>query len=120
MLPTWLARIFTGMGVALAAMVVVKAELHSTSDYLFAAGFIAGPWLLPVAFAFRGWRPRGTTAAALLMLLFEAMIYYDVFVHPSSSTAALAYVFKPLIQVLVLLPVGIFISWPFDPSVAKK
>jgi len=46
-------------------------------------------------------------------LLFDLWIHYTVFVHPTSSTAALALIFAPLLTSLVIAPVvtlGVWLS----------
>jgi hypothetical protein len=44
-------------------------------------------------------------------LLFDLWIHYTVFVHPTSSTAALALIFAPLLTSLVIAPVVTFGVW---------
>ena len=75
---------------------------------------IAGPWLLlDVLLLCLHWY-RGFAWAATGMLLLELLIYWGVFVSPKSSTDAIAYVFKPFIQVLILLPIGLIVGRLLD------
>lgn len=50
-------------------------------------------------------------AGATVVLLLDLWVYYDVFVHPMGSTAALALVFIPLWSTLVFAPLVMFLAW---------
>lgn len=59
-------------------------------------------------------------AAGALLLAFEIYIYHGVFIAPQSSTDALAYIPKPFLQVLVLLPIGLGMGWVADRLAAQS
>jgi hypothetical protein len=48
---------------------------------------------------------------ALVALLFDAVAHFDVFVNPKGSTAALALLFVPLWNSLVVAPTVMLIAW---------
>jgi membrane protein implicated in regulation of membrane protease activity len=50
-------------------------------------------------------------AGAVVALLFDLLAHYEVFVHPTSSTAALALLFAPLWNTLVFSPIAILLTW---------
>jgi hypothetical protein len=50
-------------------------------------------------------------AGALIALLFDLLAHYQVFVHPTSSTAALALVFTPLWNTLIFSPIAMVLAW---------
>jgi hypothetical protein len=73
--------------------------------------FIVGPWVVVDALILYFSRLRGLWIGALLMLVYESLLYYAVFINPRGSTAGVEYVLKPALQLLVLLPLGVGISW---------
>lgn len=73
--------------------------------------FIVGPWIVVGALIFCFSRLKGLWIGALLMLVYEVLLYYAVIVNPQGSTAGVEYVLKPALQLLVLLPLGIGIAW---------
>lgn len=52
-----------------------------------------------------------SAAAAIVVLLLDLFIHYDVFVRPTSSTAALALLFAPLLSTFVIVPVVMLVTW---------
>lgn len=44
-------------------------------------------------------------------LALDLVAHYDVFVHPTSSTAALAMIFVPFWSTLLFCPVAILLAW---------
>ncbi|WP_129649604.1 hypothetical protein [Peristeroidobacter agariperforans] len=73
--------------------------------------FIVGPWIVIDALIICFSRLKGLWVSALFMLVYEVLLYYAVFVNPQGSTAGVEYVLKPALQLLVLLPLGIGVSW---------
>lgn len=73
--------------------------------------FIVGPWLIVDALVLFFSRLNGLLIGALLMLPYELLLYYAVFINPAGSTAGVEYVLKPALQLLVLLPLGLGIGW---------
>jgi len=56
--------------------------------------------------------PAPAVGAATGILAFDCYVYYSVFVAPTGSTAALALLFAPLWNLVVVGPLGAIISWP--------
>ena len=50
-------------------------------------------------------------AGAVIALLFDLLAHYQVFVHPTSSTAALTLVFTPLWNTLIFSPIAMVLAW---------
>lgn len=50
------------------------------------------------------------TVGVIAALLFDCYVHYGVY-HSHSSTAAIAYVWSPLWNTLIVVPVATFISW---------
>jgi len=46
-----------------------------------------------------------------LVLLVDAWIYYEVFIHPKGSTAALALLWMPLWNLILVVPIGAGAGW---------
>jgi hypothetical protein len=82
----------------------------------FSVGWLL--WALPpyglclVASAFSGTR-TAAIAGALVALLFDLVVHYDVFMQPKDFTAALVLIFRPLWNTLIFSPAAIFIAWLF-------
>jgi len=84
------------------------------TDFAGSALELAGPWLaVDFLLVWLRWY-RGFIVAGCSMLLLEFYIYNGVFIHPQSSTDAIAYVFKPGVQLLILLPMGLLIGRALD------
>jgi hypothetical protein len=113
-----LATILAIAGTLFALFVAVfKQEGESTGAW-FPLIFIVGPWLvLDVLFIWIKWA-RSIAISAGLMLALEVLIYFAVFVNPQSSTDAIAYVFKPGVQLFIFLPIGLLIGRVMDKRVA--
>lgn len=106
-------------GTLFAAFVAFFKQQSSSGNLWFPVIFILGPWLVLDAL-WMWWRSsRGIVAAAILLLISELFVYYGVFLVSESSTDAIAYVFKPALQLLFLLPLGIFIGWVQDKRRAE-
>lgn len=50
-------------------------------------------------------------AGAVIALLFDLIAHYQVFVHPTSSTAALALIFTPIWNTLIFSPIVMVLAW---------
>jgi hypothetical protein len=100
--------------VGVIAFVEADVSDDNLSTVLLMVAFMGSPWLVFAAFCRRWESDIGVVAAGVLLLGFELFIYRDVFIDPKSSTAPLAYVVKPFIQVLLLLPLGLGLGWIGD------
>jgi hypothetical protein len=60
------------------------------------------------------WRnqPKPAFGAAIGMLAFDCYTYYCVFIAPTGSTAALALLFAPLLNLVMIGPLSGAVSWP--------
>jgi hypothetical protein len=80
----------------------------------FSIGFILWPItpfvLCLVISCFRGTH-LAAIAGSVVALCFDLLAHYQVFIHPTSSTAGLALLFAPLWNTLVFSPIAIFIAW---------
>ena len=50
-------------------------------------------------------------AGVIAALAFDLVAHYDVFIHPTTSTAALAMIFVPLWSTLLFCPVAMLVVW---------
>jgi hypothetical protein len=123
MKPKQLAAIMLIAGTFFTLFVVFfKAEqVAGVAGFVISLALITGPWLiLDALFIFSRWA-RGITITAALMLALELLIYYTVFENPQSSTDAVIYVVKPVLQLLIFLPIGLLIGRAMDKiSESKK
>jgi len=69
------------------------------------------PYALCLAVLARSRSGLPATLGALVALAWDLNAYYDVFVHPTSSTAALAMIFVPLWSTIVFVPAAMLITW---------
>ena len=100
-----LGLLFTTIGIALAIFIVFFKASRPSSGSLVPVVLIIGPWLVAAALLIFVPRLRGVSAGSLLMLIYECLLYYQVFAS-ESSTASMDYMFKWVIQLVILLPVG--------------
>ena len=103
------------------AVLLVAAALHTyeqmpkgTTSGDFRYGWVL--WaLIPylVCTAISCFRPVRwpALAGALTALGFDALVHYDVFINPQSSTAGLALLFIPLWNTIAFAPLAIFVAW---------
>jgi hypothetical protein len=98
------------MGTALATFVVFNNSSGRPASAPIMM-MIVGPWIFVLALLTFATRLRGISVGALLMLAYEGLLYYQVFVASDSSTAGLDYMSKWAIQLVFLLPIGIVIGW---------
>lgn len=103
------AQALAASGTLLAADVVLRG-CQSTADTGFSGSallfytYILLPWLLLDALYLRLRLPRSTALAAGLGLLVEGEMYWSVFIAPGGSTAGLGYLFKTLLQAVLMIP----------------
>lgn len=112
-----LAWVLCVAGIALSAFVSF-VEGEGASDWLFPLVFVIGPWLVLAAFCLWWRSSRGLVAAGVLLLACEIHLYYAAIIAPQSSLDVLAYMAKPFLQVLLLLPVGLLVGWVGDKLAA--
>jgi hypothetical protein len=100
------------------ALFATAIALHAYESFYLAdspaPGFFA--WsLLPYLVCLAFYRPSKSLApvivGASVALAVDALVHYDVFIHPTRSTAALALLFVPLWSAFVFVPVSAFIAW---------
>jgi hypothetical protein len=80
----------------------------------FGVGLMLFSWLPYIACAVLLALTRNALAAgcgAIMAVLFDLSIFYSVFIHPTSSTAALGLLFAPLWNLLLFGPLGAGIGW---------
>lgn len=104
-------------GIARSAGVVIAVLgllLHAYGLSSFSLGLMVWSWLpyLIALALFLGVRrvliPLG---GVILPIVLDAINYYFVFVSPGSSTAPLALLWMPLWNLLIFMPIGMFIGW---------
>ena len=86
---------------------LAKAAAPSLGWFLWA--------MLPYAICLAVWARSSigapAVAGAIAALVFDLVAHYDVFIHPTSSTAALAMIFVPVWSTLLICPVAMFAVW---------
>ncbi|MBM7061924.1 hypothetical protein JQX08_14530 [Pseudomonas sp. UL073] len=107
---------------AILLVVALGAALHF---YIAAFKSSSGLNTFSVALMFWAWVPYAVCLwlkaalknplmpllAACLILLVDGFAYFQVFVAPTSSTAALALLFAPLVNLLLVIPLGVLLGW---------
>jgi len=113
------SSLFAVLGTGLAVYVAIFKSEHTPENISFLLFFVVAPWLvLDGLFCWLRW-PTSFLLCATLMFLLELAMFLSVFVYPKSSTAALAYVVKPFIQLLIVLPIGLVIGRLIDRALDK-
>jgi hypothetical protein len=105
--------------VSVIAVVVLGVALHAYESFGLAENgpslgfFLWGivPYLLCLVVAMSSKSAVPAFAGAVVALLFDLLAHYQVFVHPTSSTAGLALLFTPLWNTLVFSPLAILLFW---------
>ncbi len=106
-----LAAILCG-GVGLHAYIALFESAKVAT--LFNAGLFSWsclPYGAALALALLTRRPWAGIVAAALVLLVDVWTYYAVFVRPKGSTAALALLWMPLWNLIIVVPLGAAIGW---------
>ena len=100
------------------ALIAAAFALHGYEGYSgtedFPAVFFAwsmGPYVLLLAVSSLKPLRAPSIAGAAIALAFDALIHYQVFVHPTSSTAAIALLFAPIWNALVFIPIAVAMAW---------
>jgi hypothetical protein len=101
------------------AVAVLGTALHAYESFGLADDgpspgfFLWGifPYLLCLVVAMSSKSAVPAFAGAVVALLFDLLAHYQVFVHPTSSTAGLALLFTPLWNTLVFSPLAILVIW---------
>jgi hypothetical protein len=103
---------------ALAAVVAAGVALHAWhaagASGAFALGLLAWslvPYAVCVVVGLVPALRRAALVGAIVVLAADAYAHYTVFVAPASSTAALALLFAPLWNALVLAPAAMLATW---------
>jgi hypothetical protein len=55
--------------------------------------------------------PIKALGASLLILIMDAWIYVNVFITPSSSTAAIGLIIMPFWNMVLVIPIGCLLGW---------
>ncbi|SRR6266536_2805932 len=103
----------------LALLVAVLAIVLHVYENLAKAAEPSLGWflwaMLPYAICLAVWARSSIGAPALAgviaALAFDLVAHYDVFVHPTHSTAALAMIFVPLWSTLLFCPAAMLLVW---------
>jgi len=99
-------------------LLLFGVTLHTYTNFFAIESPSLGWWLWPLTpylagaimlFLFK--RPHATAGALLIPAILDAGNYYSVFIHPTSSTAALGMLFVPLWNLLLFVPLGGAIGW---------
>ena len=100
------------------ALLLFGVALHTYTNFVETESPSIGWWLWPLTpyiagaflwFVFK--RPHATVGALLIPAFLDAGNFYSVFIHPTSSTAALGMLFVPLWNLLVFVPLGGAAGW---------
>jgi hypothetical protein len=70
-------------------------------------GFSWLPYLVCLVLAIAIRNPLIPLCGAILPLILDLMMYYSVFIHPTSSTAAIGLLFMPLWNLVLFMPIGL-------------
>jgi hypothetical protein len=120
-----------GLSRAANTLVVAFGLLHVGSLFLAAdgpvTGFLVGllaasalPYLLCLG-VLQWTRSVGAALGGLLAIaLFDAWMYWSVFIAPRGSTAAVGLVFAPLWKTFILLPIGAVIGRVIEARLARR
>ena len=65
-------------------------------------------------------KPQIALGGVILPLIIDSITYYDVFINPQSSTAALGLLFTPLVNLIIFMPIGILIGFGISRSLSRK
>src|ERR1044072_1018550 len=94
-------------------LLLFGVTLHTYTNFVEIESQSIGWWLWPLtpyiagavmSFPFN--RPHATVGALLIPAILDAGNFYSVFIHPTSSTAALGMLFVPLWNLLLFVPLG--------------
>ena len=113
--PTWPAITIAAFGLALHGYIsLFKADVGPNAFTLGLLAWSALPYTICLLIALVGKRrPLLGFSGAVGPLLADIELYHSVFIAPTSSTAAIALLWGPLLNVLVLLPLGMLIGYGF-------
>lgn len=125
--PPMQRRYTTPLGLALIAMISIGIFLHAllfvrdSSDFgLLLAFFGTLPYGVALLFTSSKRSLWPAVCAAALPLALDLLIYYDVFISPSGSTAALALLFAPFWNLFVVAPVSGIIAMVVISVIDRK
>lgn len=96
------------------AVIDRDGEPFDAGDLLFLGGLLLWsclPYLICASVALLKKKPVFALGGALGTFTFDLYMYYSVFVHPGSSTAALGLLFAPLWNLLLFGPLGAASLW---------
>lgn len=65
-------------------------------------------------------QPQATVGALAIPVVMDTVNFYSVFLSPQGSTAALGYIFVPLWNLVVFVPLGGLIGWWIGKRRATK
>jgi hypothetical protein len=96
------------------AVIDRDGQAFAAGDLLFLGGLLLWscmPYLICASLAMVKKEPVFALGGALGTFTFDLYMYYSVFIHPVSSTAALGLLFAPLWNLLLFGPLGAAILW---------
>jgi len=104
------------------ALVALGMLLHVYIAFVEASGGVSAfslglmlwswlPYLLALILFLWLRNPIAPLCGVLGPFALDMLVYYDVFIHPRSSTAALALLFAPLWSLIIFEPIGLLIGW---------
>jgi hypothetical protein len=105
--------------ISVVAVAALGAALHAYESFWLASGgpavgfflWAVVPYAMCLVVAMASKSAIPALAGAVVALAFDLLAHYEVFVHPTSSTAALALLFAPLWNTLVFSPIAILLTW---------
>ena len=102
---------------------LVKANASGPAGLAFSVGLMLWSWLpYLLALLLLLWlrNPVMPLCGILGPFVLDMLVYYEVFIRPTSSTAAIALFFAPLWNLIILEPIGLLVGWPIGWLVAKR
>lgn len=125
--PPMQRRYTTPLGLALIVMISIGIFLHvllflrDSSDFGLALAFFGTlPYGVALLFTSSKRSLWPAVSAAAFPLALDLLVYYDVFISPSGSTAALALLFAPFWNLFVLAPVSGIIAMVVISVIDRK
>jgi phosphoglycerol transferase MdoB-like AlkP superfamily enzyme len=98
--------------------ILLGVSLHlyehvALSDHGFSPGFFLWavmPYGLCIVGLALSWNPYSIGFAAAVVLTFDLLAHYAVFIHPTSSTAPLVLLFMPLYDAVLWIPAALLLA----------
>ena len=107
-LPKQLTLAVAGLGLVLHAYEQLALSREFSLGWLL---WGLTPYAVCLAVLARSVNGAPSLCGAAVALVFDLIAHYDVFIHPTHSTAALAMIFVPLWGALIFCPVVMLVVW---------